>query len=118
MKSDFFSESIKSIKDADLASRDISGYKVISVRPGDEAAALIDVMTELNNNRLPLIRISNIISEELANFTTQRKEHAKILLKVLEQSKSYQPESAIGILLKQGFIERIPTNFNVKFINE
>ena len=106
MNNDIFSDSITAIKDADFANNTSDNYKIISVRPGDKATALIDVMTEMNSNKLPLAKISDLISEELAAFTISRQEHVECLKNVAGQFRFFDQKSALGILLNAGALQR------------
>lgn len=118
MTENFFSSRIKSIQDSNQTTIDVGNYKIITVRPGDEAAALIDVMTEINDNRIPLTRISDLISEELFNFLSKRKDTAEIVSDILDETTSWDERSAFGLLQKNGFIERIKHKFNIEWADK
>ena len=118
MTENFFYSRIKSILDSNQNAIDVRNYKIITVRPGDEAAALIDVMTEINDNRIPLTRISDLISEELFNFVSKRKDTAEIVLDVLDETISWDEHSAFGLLQKNRLIERIKHKFNIEWTDK
>lgn len=113
MTENFFSSRIKFIQDSNPASNDERSYKIITVRPGDEATALIDVLTEINDNKIPLTRITDIISEELAKFIEGRRDCAETVFKVLNEKRLWDQHSAFGILEKDGFIERVRQHFEI-----
>ena len=118
MNNDIFSDSITAITDADFANNTSDNFKVISVRPGDKASALIEVMTEMNNNKLPLARFADLISEELAEFTIERKEHIECLKKVASQFTLFDKKSALGILHSAKVIRYDTSEFDSLFSDD
>ena len=80
---------------------------------------MIDVMTEMNQNKLPLAKLTDLISVELANFVQGRKEHADCLHEAIKNIQYARDEnSALGILSKRKLIEQIPDPEIIEFQKE
>lgn len=113
MTQDIFSDSINAIREESFSSNDSENIKIISVRPGNKISALLDVMTEMNQNKLPLEKISNLISRELAFFVISRKSHADILEKVVKDRISLDSGSALDLLSQENILKHnLPIEFN------
>ena len=108
MNQNIFSDSIHAISEANFAKEDSDEYFVISVRPGEKITAIIDVMTEMNNNKLPLAKLTDLLSQELAVFAASRVEHANSVEKVAQRYEFIDSRSALGILVKEGLLEEPP----------
>lgn len=120
MSNGIFNDSLNAIIEANFANKEFKDFSIVSVRPGPKISAMIDVMTEMNQNKLPLAKLTDLISVELANFVQARKEHADCLHEAAEsiQYASFQSpdeNSALGILSKQKLIKRIPDPEMVEF---
>ena len=103
MTNNFFSDKVREIQDTAFANNESTEYKVITVRPGNKVAALLDVMTELNQDKLPLAKISDIISKSLARFAISRQEHIECISALLKV-RNHDEKSALGLLEKQKII--------------
>lgn len=119
MSNGIFNDSLNAIIEANFANKESKDFSIVSVRPGPKISAMIDVMTEMNQNKLPLAKLTDLISVELANFVQARKEHADCLHEAAEsiQYASFQSpdeNSALGILSKRKVITRIPEFKNVQ----
>lgn len=109
---DIFNDSIKAIKAEKFSAFESNQYKVVSVRPGEKVSAMIDVYAEINNNKLPLLNICDLISEELALFAQSRKEHIPHVLKAVDKAKGFAEGSAFDILRKNGNIKDVRERIN------
>lgn len=116
MTRNIFSDSLSAINENNCINNDTDDYVLVSVRPGDKVSSLIDVLTEMNNNKLPLFKLTDLLSRELAEFSVSRTEHAECVAKVAQNHMWFDPRSALGILQKNGCIKHTPIKFNFKSI--
>lgn len=80
-------------------------FSVINVRPGDKIAAMLDIFTILNGGKLPLLSLSDGISEQLANFLMSNKDHIKIITDNLpDYADVSKSNNAINILINKDCI--------------
>ena len=108
MNKNIFSDSIDAISEANFAKEDSDEHFVASVRPGEKITAMIDVMTEMNNNKLPLAKLTDLLSQELAVFAASRVEHAGCVEKVAQRYEFIDSRTALGILVKEGVLKELP----------
>ena len=119
MSNHIFIDSLNAIIESNFANKESKDFSIVSVRPGPKISAMIDVMTEMNQNKLPLAKLTDLISVELANFVQERKEHADCLHEAIKNIQYARDEnSALGILSKRKLIEQIPDHEIIEFQKE
>lgn len=81
-------------------------FVMINVRPGDKMAAMLDIFTILNGGKLPLLSISDGISEQLANFLGSNKDHIKILSENMpDYEEIIKSNNAFNLLINKDYID-------------
>lgn len=110
MNKNIFSDYVKAISEANFADEESDEYVVVSVCPSEKVASMIDVWTELNQNKFPLSRLADLISVELADFAKSRLKHASCIKETANEYQSVDPKSALGILEKDGYYRMVPKN--------
>lgn len=81
-------------------------FAMINVRPGDKMAAMLDIFTILNGGKLPLLSISDGISEQLANFLGSNKDHIKIISENMpDYEEINKSNNAFNLLINKDYID-------------
>ena len=81
-------------------------FAMINVRPGDKMAAMLDIFTILNGGKLPLLSISDGISEQLANFLGSNKDHIKIISENMpDYEEIIKSNNAFNLLINKDYID-------------
>ena len=82
-------------------------FTMINVRPGEKVSAMLDILTFLSK-KTPSTLIAEALSTQLAEYACSSVSHADAVLDAVEQVLAAQgtanPESAIGLLEKVGFL--------------
>ena len=106
----------RALDEGRIKAENVNSYKVLSVRPGSQLSALIEVLAFLDGKSSSEFICSNF-SKALHDFTLMSKEHTKPLQKSVEQSLKKSPkhvfkkESSIGMLEEEGVI-KVQSNDN------
>ena len=79
---------------------------VINVRPGEKIAAMLDIFALLNGGKLPLLSLSDGISEQLADFLSSNEEHINIIESTIPDIQEVEKSNnAFKLLIERGYIE-------------
>lgn len=99
----------RALDESRIKAENVNSYKVLSVRPGAQLSALIEVLSFLDG-KTPSEFICTNFSKALHDFTLMSKDHADVLQKSVEQSLKnstkhvFKQESSIGMLEDEGVV--------------